>query len=207
MLFRSTPVRNALAHLVQEKLIRSIPHHGFEIAPLTLDDVQQVFALRVILESAAVQLAAGHVDAARLRRLDQLCAPLAKRPDNKASRIEHLAADREFHLAIAEAAGNPFLAEDVAHLLDVSERMFHLAILIRGTCELHHLHRDVIDALMASDGDAARKITVEQLLYAQREIIDALIQSRSVRATHVVAEGAAAVRSIVQIDLVRARPA
>jgi DNA-binding GntR family transcriptional regulator len=34
-----TPVREALARLVHENLVRNIPRHGYEVTPITLRDV------------------------------------------------------------------------------------------------------------------------------------------------------------------------
>jgi DNA-binding GntR family transcriptional regulator len=68
-----TPVREALTRLVQEGLVRSMPGHGYEVTPIILGDVQDLFNFRFIIEPAAAQLAAGHVSATDLRRLDELC--------------------------------------------------------------------------------------------------------------------------------------
>ena len=65
-----TPVREALTRLVQDGLVRSIPGHGYEVTPITLGDVQDLYNFRLIIEPAAAQLAAGHVNATDLRRLD-----------------------------------------------------------------------------------------------------------------------------------------
>ena len=48
-----------------------------------------------------------------------------------------------------------------------------------------HEHRDLVTALAAGDGDAARKVCVAQILESQRMVIDALLSSPAVLATRV----------------------
>ncbi len=51
------PVREALRALEYEGLVSSEPHRGFTVTALDADDVEEVYALRILLESEAVRLA------------------------------------------------------------------------------------------------------------------------------------------------------
>jgi DNA-binding GntR family transcriptional regulator len=175
-----TPVREALARLVHERLVRSIPRHGYEIAPITLSDAQALFGLRLVLEPAAAQLAAGHVDAARLRRLDVLCKA-GYDVDDESSIEDFLRANYELHATIATATGNPRLAQDIERILDESERLFRLGLMLRNrTSEMAHEHRELVTALAAGDGDTARSVAGRQIVESQRMVMDALIASPTV---------------------------
>lgn len=180
-----TPVREALARLAQEGLVRSIPHHGYEVSPITLRDVQELFGLRLIVEPAAVQLAAGHVDAAHLRRLDELCqAGYALGDHESASRF--LRANHEFHATVAQASGNQRLVDVVVRVLDESERLFQFGLMLHNrTDEMAHEHRALVDALVACDGEAARRIAVEQIVAAERMVVNALLSSPAVLSVRV----------------------
>lgn len=175
-----TPVREALARLVQDGLVRAIPRHGYEITPITLGDVQELFGLRLVVEPAAVQLAAGQVHAATLRRLDELCQA-AYHPGDHDSITDFLRINHEFHSTIANASGNRRLAQVVVRVLDESERLFHLSMMLldRGA-QMVHEHRELVDALVAGEAEAARRITVEQILSVQRMVVDALLLSPAV---------------------------
>ena len=172
-----TPVREALARLVQEGLVEVIPRQGYQVAPITLRDVQDLFGLRLIVEPAAVQLAAGHVDAQQLRRLDELCRA-GYRLGDRESAAAFLRANTEFHVTVARASGNRRLATTVARLLDESERLFHLGLMLRNrTEEMAHEHKGLVDALVSGEGEAARRIAIEQIVAAQRMVVDALLSS------------------------------
>jgi len=183
-----TPVREALARLVQEGLVRNIPRHGYEIAPITLRDVDDLFGLRLIVEPAATELAAGHVDATQLRQLDEMCAASTDPDGGNESFDRHLKANRELHLTVARASGNRRLAEVMERLLDESERMLHLSLLFRNRrAEILHEHRQLVDALIAGDGEAARRVSIEQIEAARHNVTDALLSSPSILSAHVTA--------------------
>lgn len=180
-----TPVREALARLVQEGLVHNIPRHGYEVAPVTLRDVQHLFGLRLIVEPATVQLAAGHVDTTQLRRLDELCQAGYTIGDHE-SVTRFLRANHEFHTTLARASGNPRLAEVVERLLEESERLFHIGLMLRNrTAEMAHEHQELVDALIAGDSEAARRIAVQQILTSQRMVVDALLSSPAVLSAQV----------------------
>ncbi len=172
-----TPIREALGRLAQEGLVRVIPRQGYVIAPITLRDVHDLFDLRLIVEPAAVQHAAAHIDVTDLRRLDALCRAGYTLGDHD-SATAFLRANTEFHVLIARASGNARLARLLAQLLDESERLFHLGLMLRNRSdEMAHEHHDLVEALAARDAEAARCIAVDQITTSQRMVVDALLTS------------------------------
>ncbi len=181
-----TPVREALTRLVQEGLVRSMPGHGYEVTPITLGDVQDLFNFRIIVEPAAAQLAAGHVSATDLRRLDELCAARFSTLE-KVSESQYLQANYLFHTTIADASGNRRLAEAVRRALEESERLFHLSNVLKNRSqEVAHEHKDLVDALIAGDGETARKLTLAHITASQRLVLDALLTSPSLLAINIL---------------------
>ena len=181
-----TPIREALTRLIQEGLVRSIPGHGYEVTPITLGDVRDLFSFRLIVEPAAAQLAAGHVVATDLRRLDGLCAAHDFVGDTE-SEARYLHANYVFHTTIADASGNRRLTSAVRRALDESERLFHLSNVLRNRSEeVAHEHKDLVDALIAGDGETARRMALAHITASQRLVLDALMSSPSLLAVHIV---------------------
>ncbi|MDQ0623571.1 GntR family transcriptional regulator [Paraburkholderia graminis] len=151
--------RIALVRLVQEGFVRSIPRQGYRLAPVTLRDVEEVFALRVQLEPLAARLACGHVDIALLRRLEAACrVPYPERALSDQIDV-FLDANRDFHLAIAAASGNERLHRALAGLMDEMSRLVALGFGVQGTKpEIKHDHNAMIDAFEAGDGRRAETI-------------------------------------------------
>ncbi len=171
------PVRAALARLSQDGLVRAIPRRGYEVAPVTMRDVHDVFELRRILEPSAARMAAGRVDTGKLRRLDTLCRAGYQIGD-RASEAAFLEVNTEFHVTIARASGNERLAEAVLALLDEMERLLHLGLALRNrSVEMQHEHRTLVDALAAGDGAAAERITAEQIDASYRMVVDGVMSS------------------------------
>lgn len=172
-----TPIREALGRLAQEGLVRVIPRQGYAITPITLRDVRDLFDLRLIVEPAAVQRAAGNIDVTNLRRLDALCKAGYVLGDH-GSVTAFLRANTEFHVSIAHASGNARLSQLLAQLLDESERLFHLGLMLRNRSdEMAHEHHDLVEALAAGDAETARCIAIDQITTSQRMVVDALLTS------------------------------
>jgi len=169
------PIRAALARLAEEGLVRSAARRGWQVTPVTLRDVREVFELRLILEPAAAGLAAGRVDEARLRALDRIVGA-GYRPGDAAGTLAFLEANREFHCAIAELSGNERLARQIGRLLDEMTRMLLLGLGGRDrTGEMAHEHRALIDALAAGDSAQSERITREQIEASRKMVLAALI--------------------------------
>jgi DNA-binding GntR family transcriptional regulator len=169
------PLREALIRLAHEELVQSIPRSGYRVALVTIQDVQDIFALRTLLEPAATREAAGHIDAGELERLDEVCTA-GYTPGDRASESAFLRANREFPVAIAAASGNRRLARILEGLLEETERLFHLGLAVRDRSEeMRHEHEDLIEALRQGDAEAAVRTTVEQIKAARSMVMDGIL--------------------------------
>jgi DNA-binding GntR family transcriptional regulator len=170
------PVRAALTRLAHEGFLKAMPRRGYLVTPITLKDVQDVFELRLLLEPYAARLAAGRVDADRLRKLDEVCRAGYTPGDNRATQ-RFLDANKAFHVAIAQATGNARIAHSTAQLLDEMTRLLHIGLGTRNrTREMQHEHRSLLRALVKGDGKTAENICREQTETARDMVIRALTQ-------------------------------
>src|SRR3954466_12963232 len=97
--FTKASVRAALARLRADGLVLAEPRRGHVVAPLTMRDVLEIYDLRLALQPAPAEAAAGNIDARQLKRLRGLV--------DRTEDVERcLAANREIHLAVVNAAGN-----------------------------------------------------------------------------------------------------
>ncbi len=177
------PLREALIMLGQEGLLQPIPRSGYRITPVTVQDVQDIFALRLLLEPEAARGAAGRIDRELLTRLNELCKA-GYEPGNRASESAFLRANREFHVAIADANGNIRLARVLGQLLEEMERLFHLGLAVRDrTDEMIHEHQDLLIAIAAGDAEAAARSTIEQIESARKMVMDGIMSAPWFRGT------------------------
>ena len=173
------PIRSAMMRLRQEGLVVSRGRQGNAVSPVTLRDIQEIFQLRLVLEVTAVRLAAGKVDAARLRALNE-AAHAAYPADDKAGQAAYLRANRAFHRYVAESTGNQRLVTLVVGLMEQHERIVHLGLAMqRREHEYHHFHDDLVTALIEGDGERAARLTETALRGSQQKVMEALTDSTS----------------------------
>jgi DNA-binding GntR family transcriptional regulator len=183
------PVRMALSRLAHDGLVRAIPRRGYIVTAVTLKDIQDVFELRLMLEPAAARMAAGRVDGQRLRMLDEVCRA-GYQPGDAKSISRFLEANKAFHVALAQAAGNVRLANAIEQLLDEMTRLLHLGLGLRNRSqEMQHEHRALVKALTRGDGATAERICREQIEAARSMVLSAILTSSSVMNLPITADG------------------
>jgi DNA-binding GntR family transcriptional regulator len=100
------PVREALRVLEQEGQVTYRPRRGYFVTELRISDLEEIYALRAMLESHAARHALPAIDEDALDRIvvaSMECAEAALAGDVAGE----LTANRRFHFAILEAAGQP----------------------------------------------------------------------------------------------------
>ena len=183
-------VRVALTKLSHDGLVRAIPRRGYMVMPVTLQDIQDVFELRLMLEPTAARMAAGKVNTQQLRGYDEICRA-GYQPGDAKSTTRLLDANKAFHVAIAQATGNARLAVAIEHLLDQMTRLLHLGLGLRkAPQEMQHEHKSLIKALARGDGEAAERISREQIEASRNMVLAAILTSRSGMSLAITSHGA-----------------
>ncbi|MDI1465046.1 GntR family transcriptional regulator [Catellatospora sp. KI3] len=167
----ATPVREALARLESDGLVRKRALAGYTVSPLlTRQEFMDMFDMRILLESAAARWAAQRADAAARDRIVADAAPEAApaAPDSDAWRA-HAAftkLDAAFHDLIAHAAGNTLLRDGIVRLhahLHLHRLFFPYAQ--AGTTAGEH--RRIAGAIAAGDADGAETAMRDHLTLAR----------------------------------------
>lgn len=116
-----TPVREALRKLASEQLVLFEPHLGVRVPGWSDQDMEEIFALRVELESYAAGQAAQHASPAQVAELRHLAQEIEKAafggPEPDYGRITEL--NNRFHRLIVVASGNRRLNSLVATLIEI----------------------------------------------------------------------------------------
>lgn len=146
-----TPVREALARLEADGLVRKRPLAGYTAAPLlSREEFEELVEMRLILEPPAASRAAGVVAASDVDRL----RAEADLPDPQPGIAAFTAQDARFHNLVAELSANHMLHEAVVrlrshlHLFRLHFPPAHYGI----SAEEHHR---VVDAIAAHDPERA----------------------------------------------------
>jgi DNA-binding GntR family transcriptional regulator len=116
-----TPIREALRRLEADGLLAGA-HRGVVVRELEKSEIEHAFEVRATLEamtaeSAARRVRAGQVAAAELDGLRRR-ASVTARATSKGDLATAISANRDFHRAIAELAGNPLAVDILDRLWD-----------------------------------------------------------------------------------------
>ena len=171
-----TPLREALNRLSSEGSLEARLHHGYFVKALTLEEFEQVYDIRPILDPAALRLAGlpGREQITRLEKLNQRLV----RTRNAATAI---ALDDEWHLTLLEACPNRVLVGLIQSMM-ARTRLYELA-LMRDTKSVGHAGQDharIVAALKAGNLDAACAALQKNMQTGKAPII-AWLKSRDAR--------------------------
>jgi GntR family transcriptional regulator, rspAB operon transcriptional repressor len=118
-----TPVREALRLLSQEGWIVTMPRKGYLVRPLRLNDVREVFELRLLLEPGLLAKAAREASSASMDDLKKLVEAEQQvgHTDDSPNSV-----GREFHIAAVRLGSNDRAVAVVGGLLNEIRRLHHL---------------------------------------------------------------------------------
>jgi len=162
-----TIVRQALFQLVQKHLVRMEPARGAFVAAPTVDEARQVFQVRRLLEAEMVREFLRNATPAKLRTLrDHLAQEKAAVDRLDAGERSQLLGD--FHLHMAELAGNAVLAQI---LRDLVSRSSLIALMYQREAAAAHSqqeHVELVRALAAKDERRAVRLMEDHLLHVEQ---------------------------------------
>ncbi|YCK38424.1 GntR family transcriptional regulator [Actinomadura sp. ATCC 39365] len=177
-----TPVREALARLRRDGLVDALPRAGYVVSPITLQDTDDLCALRTLLagESAAAAARRG-VAGPALERLEELAEVPRALAAGEADLEQSLRAGIEFEAVIADSSGNNRYAKAIVGVLDELERVLRMAALIAPEVasppgELAGVH----ERLRAGDAGGAREAMRGRCERVRRDVLRVLTKSASV---------------------------
>jgi DNA-binding GntR family transcriptional regulator len=153
-----TPVRQALVQLEAEELVELYPKRGALVVPISPSEAEDVLEARMLIEQHCARraAAAGPDLVARLR------ATIA---DQEGDVAGFAWADRAFHTAIVEAAGNHILDRQYDALRDRHQRIAAAAVASDPTRIARFIaeHKEILGAIERGDGEAAAALMGDHL--------------------------------------------
>jgi DNA-binding GntR family transcriptional regulator len=168
-----TPLREALSGLLAEGALIARPRLGYFVRPLTLEEFEQIYDMRPLLDPEALRLA-GIPNQKRIARLEKLNVDLARTKGARAIEI-----DDAWHIELISACPNKVLIEMIENMITRTRR-YELALMR----EQKHVgvatqdHDRIIAALKAGE-IAAACAALKQNMQSGREPIVAWLKNRA----------------------------
>ena len=158
--FSRMPIRDALRQLEAEGIVQIHPTKGAQVARMDATEIREIFALRDLLESQALNLSVPTLGSEKLDEAAQVLARIDAEPDV----ARWGALNRTFHLALYSACGNArLLALIEAHhnAADRYVRMLLSSLDYRGVSQAEH--RELLAACRKRDTAEAVRVLKKHL--------------------------------------------
>lgn len=170
-----TPVREALRRLEVEQLVQRTDSKRCYVADWSLDDIEEGFVLRGMLEAHAVSRAAKRISPAQIAHLRKLNDGILQSINTNDTSSEAFAdLNRQFHATIVEAAHSERLARLLAGLVSPPVVLRTAVTYNRAQRELSvREHDELIRALERADGHWAQAIMISHIRRAFHSYNDA----------------------------------
>jgi DNA-binding GntR family transcriptional regulator len=166
-----TTVRDACLRLAKEDLLEWVPKKGYSVSDITIRDLNELFQLRGVLESAAAEMACACKDPERMARAEEL-ARITYEAGNRDSFPAFLEANHEFHSVLAEMSGNGRLTEQLNHVLVHFARFSYLTMAADSYGpNVVQEHQEILDAIRRGDVEAARSHTISHMQRSKERAI------------------------------------
>jgi DNA-binding GntR family transcriptional regulator len=157
-----TKIREATARLIHDGLATNIPNRGAFVSSPTAQQAQEVFAARRLIEPELMRLVARNATPKQIAALRaHVKKETAARANGNAYAMIPLTG--EFHLLVAEIAGNSFLARTMREL----ETLTSLIIILYDSPNAQNCpyddHVHLVEAIEARDPERAASLMLHHL--------------------------------------------
>lgn len=158
-----TPIRDALRKMEQENIIEKLPYGGYQIREVNVEEIEEIFGIRSVLESYAASLATERISEVGIQRIGNIINMSQKAIDN----VEYDAfidLDSEFHRLLYEASESEHLLRILQHLWDYFIRYRKASFYSKLTMEVSlNDHRMIIEKMKAGEQRAVESLVKDHV--------------------------------------------
>lgn len=165
-----SPIREALGRLEQEGFAQRKANGRLQVAPLDIEELEQLYVLRATVEGLATRLAAGNLSMNDLKQM----AELLKKMESAAAAgniEESLKQGAKFHDTILENCGNKPLIDVVDGVRLRIDRFRMVIASTRNQAARVAEHWRIYDALHDRDPESAEKAMIAHIQQSAETIL------------------------------------
>ena len=175
-----TPVREALSMLEQEHLIERRPNKGYIIRSVNIQEIEDIYDVRIALEMLAARQAAKRISESDRERLSVILDESGRmlQTGNKRQILE---LEQNFHVVILEACGNRTLLEMGCAVLNRIWIFQNINIITHGHLSgAHPQHIELFEAIKNGNSRQAATLMKEHITSAKESILSRLKSSDNI---------------------------
>lgn len=176
------PVREAIRLLESERLVVVRPRRRAVVAELSIDDIEETYAVRVALEGLAARHATERLTASDIAEIEDRFKDMAQAKDDEDQR-RFIEADREFHMRLYATSGRARLVQTIADLERQSRRYSSYVYSSWQPLDIAlRAHQPLLDAIEAGDPALVELRTTEHMSSASARLLAAVRREEEERA-------------------------
>ncbi|MBI9045327.1 MAG: GntR family transcriptional regulator [Anaerolineaceae bacterium] len=166
-------VRDALNKMVMEGMAERVPRKGVRIPILSIEDLSDIYEIRIVAEGLAWQTAAEKITEKEILKMRELLPLTGVNADPKSVQITHHN-NQEFHMIAIQASRRWTLIHVLSSLLNRNNLFYLLAASTEETRvedgqQNISDHIDLLDALEKRKPEMARKLIVNHIRKAMSD--------------------------------------
>lgn len=158
-----TPIREAIRQLELEGLVTSIPNKGVVVEGVTLQDVEDIYEIRKMIEGLAARWAAEKISDEQLKELKDILDLMEFFTEK--GNVEKLSElDTRFHDIIFKASNSRPLESVLTNFHHFTQRARLVSVKTGGRARYSlEEHRRIYEALKSRDPDGAEKAVIDHV--------------------------------------------
>jgi DNA-binding GntR family transcriptional regulator len=169
-----TPVSLALARLEGEGLVHRVEGKGWVLRPIGLEDVKEIFEMKVALEPLNARLAAERATAETSSVLMSIVAEMEEASDAQ-DLDKWIDSDQRYHQQLFDMAGNSLLTHCQTRLNNQLGRLWLAYSSTQGQMAKSCLqHRRIAEAVAAGDPDLAARAAHDHVVSLRTSLVDVM---------------------------------
>ena len=163
----TTPLREAVRKLAGEYLLDAPPHREVVIAPLTIEGVQEIYELRLILDPLAASKATRRATPEDIKAVRDVLNASRQYQPKELFQLNH-----QLHREIYKRCGNQILVRALDSLCDRSDRYRFLLLEVDETAtKATEEHEAIVDAYARGAADSMQELVYEHIAASQAAIV------------------------------------
>ena len=166
-----SPVREALRQLAADGLLLEIPNKGVYIKEFTVKDIEEIYDLRVMLESYGILHSDGHITSMRRERLLGLLTEMENYLE-KGDLRSYTSVDERLHNHIVHLGDNSLINDTYDRVRSMNQQFRILSLMDEQRFrESMEEHREIVHALVTGDLAKADEVNHHHLELARQAIL------------------------------------
>jgi DNA-binding GntR family transcriptional regulator len=174
------PVREALRQLDAEGLISIVPNRGAIVPELSPDDIEELFAIRALLEPEVLKISIPPLTAADFTKAESILRTFS----HELNREEHIAdwgvLNSKFHSILYSGARRPRFMSVIRNVNHNGDRYTRLQLyLTHGMKRANDEHHQILQLCRERNVGAACKLLRQHIQYAGQSLKQVLQENRA----------------------------